>query len=137
MRYMMFMIPGEADEQNWSPNAEDVAKMSDYNEQLTKAGVLLALDGLQPPSEGARVSFSTGEAVVSDGPFAETKEVIGGYWIIDVPSKQDAVEWASRCPARAQDVIEVRRIFELSDFPQDVQDAARISEQPPGQTQAA
>jgi hypothetical protein len=137
MRFMMFMYPGHADEQNWAPSAEDAAQMGAYNEELTKAGVLLALDGLHPTSEGARVSFAGEKPLVTDGPFAETKETIGGYWIIDVPSKEEAVRWAARCPARPKDVIEVRRVFERSDFPEDVQAAAELSEAPPAQTNAA
>jgi hypothetical protein len=92
---MMFMFPG-IDESDWEPNAEAVAAMSRYNEELTKAGALLALDGLQPASKGARVTFSGGSHTVTDGPFTETKEVIGGYWIIQARSKEEAVEWASR-----------------------------------------
>jgi hypothetical protein len=122
MRFMMFMYPG-IQEEEWSPSAEDVAAMSRYNEELRKAGMLLSLDGLHPPGEGALVDFSDGKATVTDGPFAEAKEVVGGYWLIQARSKEEAVEWAKRCP---QDNcrIEVRRVFELEDFPQDVQEAA-------------
>jgi hypothetical protein len=121
MRFMLFMYP-EISEEEWAPSAEDVAAMSRYNEELRKAGMLLSLDGLHPPAEGARVSFSGGETTVTDGPFAEAKEVVGGYWLIQARSKEEAVEWASRCPG--QDcTIEVRRVFELEDFPQDVQEA--------------
>jgi hypothetical protein len=123
MRFMMFMIPNVREE-DWMPSAEAVAAMSKYNESLTKAGVLLSLDGLQPPSKGARVSFSGGKPRTIDGPFTEAKEMIGGYWMIQVKSKAEAVEWASRCPAADGDVIEVRQVFELSDFPPDVQRAA-------------
>jgi hypothetical protein len=94
--------------------------MMKYNESLQKAGVLLALDGLHPPSMGARVSFSGGKPKVTDGPFAEAKEVLGGYWIIQVKSKEEAVEWAKRCPASDNEVIELRQVQELSDFPADV-----------------
>lgn len=127
MRFMMFMLPaGELQEQgDWeSPNTEDVGAMTRYNEELTKAGVLLALDGLHPPSKGARVSLSGGKKTVTDGPFAEAKEIIGGYWTIDVKSKEEAVEWASRCPLGEGDTIEVRQVYEMSDFPDDVQAAA-------------
>jgi hypothetical protein len=123
MRFMMFMIPN-VKEENWMPSAEAVAAMSTYNDSLTKAGVLLSLDGLQPPGKGARVSFSGGKPRTVDGPFAEAKEVIGGYWMIQVKSKAEAVEWASRCPAADGDVIEVRQVFEMSDFPPEVQKAA-------------
>ena len=99
--------------------------MTKFNDALTNAGVLLSLDGLQPSSKGARVSFSGGKPTVTDGPFTEAKEVIGGYWIIQVKSKEEAVEWASRCPAADGDVIEVRQVYEMSDFPPEVQAAAR------------
>jgi hypothetical protein len=122
MRFMMFMYP-QIDEADWNPTAEDVAEMSRYNEELQKAGMLLALDGLKSPSEGASVSFSGGEATVTDGPFAEAKEVVGGYWLIQARSTEEAVEWAKRCPG--QDCrIEVRPVFEMEDFPPDVQEAA-------------
>lgn len=122
MRFMMFMYPGISEEE-WNPTAEDVAAMSRYNEELRKAGMLLSLDGLHPPGEGARVGFSDGDVTVTDGPFAEAKEVVGGYWLIQARSKEEAVEWASRCPGE-NCMIEVRRVFEMEDFPQDVQEAA-------------
>jgi hypothetical protein len=131
MRFMMFMYPGGiADEADWGPDREAVAEMSRYNEALTQAGVLLALDGLHPPVEGARVTFSAGKGSVTDGPFADTKEVLGGYWMIEVDSKQEAVEWALRCPER-DCMIEVRRVYEMSDFPEDVQEAGKLSVEPP------
>lgn len=139
MRFMMLMLPGgELQETgDWGPpSVEIVGQMSRYNEELTKAGILLALDGLQPPTKGARVSLADGAKKVVDGPFAEAKEIVGGYWIIDVKSKDEAVEWASRCPLDEGDVIEVRQVFEMSDFPEDVQAAAELSETPPDQTQA-
>jgi hypothetical protein len=101
-----------------------VARMMKYNESLQEAGVLLALDGLHPPSMGARVSFAGGKPKVTDGPFAEAKEVLGGYWVIEVRSKEEAIEWASRCPATDNEVIEVRQIQEISDFPDEVRAAA-------------
>jgi len=135
MRFMLFMHPAiDADAESWEPSADDVAAMMAYNDELTRAGVLLALDGLQPPSKGARVRFSGGRATVTDGPFSEAKEVVGGYWIIQTKSKQEAVEWASRCPAADGDMIEVRQIFEMSDFPEDVQAAAGDFPAPPEQT---
>ena len=122
MRFMMFMYP-EISEAEWNPTAEDVAEMSRYNEELRKAGMLLALDGLHAPAEGASVSFdSEGVKAVTDGPFAEAKEVVGGYWIIQARSKDEAVEWAKRCPGR-DCRIEVRRVFEMEDFSEDVQAA--------------
>ena len=121
MRFMMFMYPG-IEEKDWNPTAEDVAAMSRYNEELRKAGMLLSLDGLRPPSDGGVVSFADGKATVTDGPFAEAKEVVGGYWLIQARSKEEALEWASRCPD-SNCRIEVRRVFEMEDFPQEVQDA--------------
>jgi hypothetical protein len=128
MRFMMFMYPGITEEE-WAPSAEDVAAMSRYNDELRKAGMLLSLDGLHPPGEGALVEFSDGKSTVTDGPFAEAKEVVGGYWLIQARSKEEAVEWASRCPGE-NCRIEVRRVFELEDFPQDVQEA--VAEGDPG-----
>src|SRR3981081_3124104 len=117
MRFMMLMIPKgyEKAARGAMPDAKRVEMMMKYNESLQKAGVLLALDGLHPPSMGARVSFPGGRARVTDGPFPEAKEVAGGYWMIQVKSKEEAVEWASRCPASENEVIEVRQVQELSD----------------------
>ena len=123
MRFMMIMIPTNLEDADWMPTAEAVAAMAKYNDELTKAGVLLSLDGLHPASKGARVSISGGKVSVTDGPFTEAKETIGGYWMIHVKSKEEAVEWASRCPDK-NCVIEVRQVFEMSDFPPDVQAAA-------------
>jgi len=95
-----------------------------YNESLQKAGVLLALDGLHPPSTGARVTFQDGTPKVTDGPFSEAKEVLGGYWMIQVKSKDEAIEWAKRAPMGDNEVIEVRQVQEMADFPPDVQKAA-------------
>ena len=126
MRFMMLMIPGgyASAAPDAMPSAEAVGAMMKYNEALKKAGVLLALDGLHPPSTGARVSFKGGQPTVTDGPFAEVKEVLGGYWMIDVRSREEAIEWARRCPGSDNEVIEVRRVQEMSDFPEDVQKAA-------------
>ena len=126
MRFMMLMIPKGYEEAapGTLPDAKGVAVMMKYNESLQKAGVLLALDGLHPPSMGARVSFAGGKPKVTDGPFAEAKEVLGGYGMIQVRSKEEAVEWASRCPASENEVIEVRQVQEFSEFPGDVQKAA-------------
>jgi hypothetical protein len=127
MRFMMIMIPNIPElksDADWIPDPEAVTAMSKYNEQLKEAGVLLSLDGLAPPAKGARVSFAGGKPKVTDGPFVETKEIVGGYWMIDVPSKEAAVEWATRCPAGEHEVIEVRQVFEMSDFPPELQEAA-------------
>jgi hypothetical protein len=123
---MMMMIPKgyEKAPAGTVPDAKAVSAMMKYNDSLQKAGVLLALDGLHPPSMGARVSFSGGKPKVADGPFAEAKEVVGGYWMIQVKSKEEAIEWAKRCPASENETIEIRQVQEMSDFPQDVRDAA-------------
>jgi len=126
MRFMMLMIPKgyESAKPGTMPDAEKVAAMMKYNESLQKAGVLLALDGLQPPSMGARVTFAGGKPKVTDGPFAEAKEVLGGYWMIQVKSKEEAIQWATRCPGSENEIIEVRQVHEFTDFPTDVQKAA-------------
>src|SRR5215475_433266 len=126
MRFMMLMIPKgyESAAPGTAPDAKAVEAMMRYNEALQKAGVLLALDGLHPPSMGARVSFPDGKAKVTDGPFAEAKEVLGGYWMIQVKSREEAIEWAKRCPGSENEMIEVRQVQEMGDFPPDVQEAA-------------
>lgn len=123
---MMLMIPKgyETAEPGAMPSAEAVAAMMKYNESLQQAGVLLALDGLHPPSMGARVSFAGGKPKITDGPFIEAKEVLGGYWMIQVKSKAEAIEWASRCPGSENEIIEIRQVQEFADFPADVQAAA-------------
>jgi len=127
MRFMMLMLPKgyESAAPGAMPDATAVAAMMRYNQSLQQAGVLLALDGLHPPSMGARVSFPGGKPKVTDGPFPEAKEVVGGYWMIQVKSREEAIEWASRCPASENEVIEVRQVQEMSDFPADVQQAAK------------
>jgi len=126
MRFMMLMIPKgyESAAPGTMPDAKAVEAMMKYNEALQKAGVLLALDGLHPPSMGARVSFEGGKPRVTDGPFAEAKEVLGGYWMIQVRSREEAIEWAKRCPGGPNEVIEIRQVQEMADFPADVQKAA-------------
>src|SRR5262245_18540052 len=126
MRFMMLMIPKgyETAAPGAMPEAKAVEAMMKYNESLQKAGVLLACDGLHPPSMGARVSFDGGRPKVRDGPFAEDKEVLGGYWMIQVKSKEEAVAWASRCPGTDNEVIEIRQVQEFADFPPDVQRVA-------------
>ncbi len=118
MRFMMLMIPKgyENAAPGTTPDPKAMAAMMKYNESLQKAGVLLALDGLLPPSAGARVSFAGGKAKVTDGPFTEAKEIVGGYWMIQVKSKEEAIEWASRCPGSENEVIEVRQGFEMADL---------------------
>ncbi|HXX62699.1 MAG TPA: YciI family protein [Bacteroidota bacterium] len=135
MRFMMLMIPevyqGAKSKEltkDFAPGAEDVEKMTKYNAELAKAGVLISLDGLHPTLSGARVSFATGRPKVTDGPFTESKEVLGGYWMINVKSRAEAVEWATRVPAQSGDIIEVRQVFEMEEFPPDVQKAAESAE---------
>jgi len=126
MRFMMLMIPRgyEKAAPGTLPDAKAVEAMMKYNEALQKAGVLLTLDGLHPPSMGARVAFPGGKPKVTDGPFAEAKEVIGGYWMIEVKSREESIEWAKRWPASENEVIEIRQVQEMSDFPPAVQKAA-------------
>ena len=131
MRFMMLVIPKgyESAKPGTAPDAKAVEAMMKYNESLQKAGVLLALDGLHPPSMGARVSFEGGTPKVTDGPFAEAKEVLGGYWMIQVKSKEEALEWAKRAPMSGNEIIELRQVQEMSDFPEDVKKAAAGFEQ--------
>ncbi|MEA2921800.1 MAG: hypothetical protein QOF07_1763 [Bradyrhizobium sp.] len=126
MRFMMLMIPAgyESAPPDIDLDPERVAAMMKYNEALKEAGVLITLDGLHPPSAGARVSFATGKPIVTDGPFAEAKEVLGGYWMIDVKSREEAIAWASRCPASSNEIIEIRQVQEMSDFSPEVREAA-------------
>ncbi|HEX3247323.1 MAG TPA: YciI family protein [Chloroflexota bacterium] len=126
MRFMMLMIPKgyESAEPGTVPDAEAVSAMMAYNESLQKAGVLLSLDGLHPPSMGARVTFPGRVPTVTDGPFAEAKEVLGGYWMIRVNSLEEAIEWAKKCPGDENATIEIRQVQEMEDFPEDVQAAA-------------
>src|SRR5215211_5461032 len=126
MRFMLLMIPKgyENAAPGTVPDAKAVEAMMQYNESLQKAGVLLALDGLHPPSMGARVTFPGGKAKVTDGPFTEAKEVVGGYWMIQVKSKEEAIEWASRCPGGENEIIEVRQVQEMPEFTPEVKEAA-------------
>ena len=126
MRFMMLMIPRGYDNAapGTLPGAEAVRRMMAYNRELQQAGVLLGLDGLHPPSMGARISFADGQARVVDGPFTEAREVLGGYWMIDVGSLSEAVEWARRCPAGPNEMIEVRQVLEMGECPEDVRAVA-------------
>lgn len=131
MRFMMLMIPrvyqgeeGRRALEDFTPDAGAVERMMKFNEDLAKSGALISLDGLHPPVEGAHVSFPDGRPIVTEGPFADSRETVGGYWIIEAKSRDEAIEWAKRAPADEGDVIEVRRIFEMSDFPEDVRKAA-------------
>ncbi|MBR0958115.1 YciI family protein [Bradyrhizobium japonicum] len=124
MRFMMLMIP--LGYENAPPEVqldpERVAAMMRYNEALKDAGVLITLDGLHPPSMGARVSFATGKPIVTDGPFAEAKEVLGGYWMIEVASRAEAIAWAKKCPASPNEIIEIRQVQEIADYSPEVQE---------------
>lgn len=126
MRFMMLMIPKgyEQAAPGTQPDAAAVERMMKYNEALQQAGVLLTLDGLHPPSMGARVTFKDGQAQVIEAPFPGVSEVLGGYWMIDVASREDAIAWASRCPAGDNEIIEVRRVQAFEDFSPEVQEAA-------------
>lgn len=116
MRFMMLMYPGPKAETGVIPDEKSIAAMMKYNEELTKAGVLLALDGLHPSSKGTRIRHAGGKNHALDGPFTEAKELVGGYWMIQVKSKAEAVEWASRCPLGEGEMIELRLVAELADF---------------------
>jgi len=126
MRFMMLVIPKgyESAKADSMPGAAHVAEMMKYNESLARAGVLLSLDGLQPPSSGVRVSYQGGKPKVTDGPFAEAKETVGGFWMIQVKSKEEAIEWAKRAPMNDDEIVEVRQVHELEDFPADVRAVA-------------
>ena len=126
MRFMMLMMPapGAYDQQ---PDPEFFAAMMRYNEELGQTGALLALEGLHAPADGARVTFKAGASTVFDGPFTEAKEVVGGYWLIDVASKAEALAWAQRCPAADGDTIEVRRVQEMADFSPEIIEATKDS----------
>lgn len=119
MRFMMIMYPGPHAEQELEPgngNEELFAAMGAYNDELVKAGVLLAAEGLHPSKEGARVRFTGGKPTVIDGPFTETKEIVGGYWLIQAKSREEAVAWAVRAPCPRGETIEIRRVYEMDDF---------------------
>lgn len=122
MRFMMMVIPecrGSA-AADGAPRREAVAKIIDYKKSLQRAGVLLAVEELFPPSSGARISYTDGKATVTEGSFADAKEIIGGYWIIQVRSREEAIEWARRAPMANDEVIEVRQIHDMPEFPEDV-----------------
>ena len=127
MRFMMIVIPKgyESAPADAMPDAETVGEMDRYNNELLKAGVVLAMEGLHPPSTGVRVTFPGGKPVVKDGPFPEAKEVVGGFWLIDVKSKAEAIKWARKCPGGDDMTLEVRQVQEWEDFTPEVQAAAK------------
>jgi hypothetical protein len=118
MRFMLLLKADENTEAGVMPSEELLAEMGRYNEEMVKAGVLLAGEGLQPSSKGARVKFSGDSRTVVDGPFTEAKELIAGYWLIQVKSREEAIEWVKRCPnpLDGEAEIEIRQVFEAEDF---------------------
>jgi hypothetical protein len=120
MKFMMLMIPAVYQDRQpapgFTPDPKKVEEMGRFNEELSKAFKIESLNGLHPQAKGARVSFARGKSSVTDGPFIETKEVLGGYWLVDAPSKEELVKWAQRCPADEGDIIEIRQIFAPEDF---------------------
>jgi hypothetical protein len=116
MRFMVIVKANEESEAGVLPSREIIAEMGKYNEELVKAGVLLAAEGLHPSSKGARVKFSGGKRTVIDGPFAETKELIAGFWLIQVRSREEAIEWVKRAPFGGGTELEIRQVFEQEDF---------------------
>ncbi len=131
MRFLMMMIPEVYQGKNsqslgpdFAPPKDGVERMMKFNEALAKSGALISLDGLHPPTKAARVSYKGGKPNVTDGPFIESKEVLGGYWLIKAKSRQEAIDWAKKVPAEEGDVVEVRQVFDMEDFPEDVQKAA-------------
>jgi hypothetical protein len=128
MRFLMLVMPKAYEtagaDADFVPPADLVARMTKYNESLRQAGVLLSLDGLHPPARAVRLRFGGGKPAVTDGPFAEAKEMVGGFWTIQVKSRDEAIEWARRAPMLDGDIIEVRQIQELDEFPEDVRRAA-------------
>jgi hypothetical protein len=123
VRFMMLLpAPVEGLEKCAIPPREIVTSMRKFNEDMTKAGVLLVAEGLHPSSKGTRIRVSGGKRIATDGPFTEAKEVIAGLWIIQVKSKEEAIEWANRCPLPERGVIEIRQVFENCDFPSELQE---------------
>jgi len=118
MRFMIIVKASKDSEAGVMPEEKLIAEMGKYNEELAKAGVLLAADGLHSSSKGARVRFSGAKRSVTDGPFAETKELIAGFWLWQVKSKEEAIEWVKRCPnpMKGESEIEIRQVFEAEDF---------------------
>ncbi len=131
MRFMVIVKSNAASEAGEMPSQELLTAMGKYNEDLVKAGVLLAGEGLHPSSRGARVRFNGAQRTVVDGPFPETKELIGGFWLIQVKSKEEAIEWVKRCPnpTGAESQIEIRQVFEAEDFGAELTPELREQEQ--------
>lgn len=131
MRFMVMVKATKNSEEGGPPDAEVMAAMGNFNEELVKAGVMLAGEGLQPSSKGARVRFNGTERTVMDGPFAETQELIAGFWLWQVRSKEEAIEWVKRCPApfRGECEIEIRQVYEPDDFGPGLTDEVREQEE--------
>ncbi len=131
MRFMVLVKASRDSEAGVLPSEQLLSEMGKYNEELVKAGVMLAGEGLQPSSKGARVKFSGDKRTVIDGPFAETKELIAGYWLFQVKSKEEAIEWVKRCPnpmPGTESEIEIRQVFEADDFGPQFTDELRDAE---------
>ncbi|HVX97626.1 MAG TPA: YciI family protein [Polyangia bacterium] len=127
MRFMMLMYPSEQAEQGVMPEPALVQEMMKYNEELAKAGVLLSLDGLHPSAKGVRITWNAqGKPVVTDGPFSEATGILGGYWLLQAKSREEAIEWAKRVPSRGARKVELRQIFEMTDFPSEVRNDANV-----------
>lgn len=130
MRFLLLVRSTPASESGQMPSRELIEQMMKFNEDLASAGVLLGLDGLHPSSKGARVRFADGQVFVTDGPFAETKELIAGYWLIRVDSKEEAIAWAKRCPPpfgdETEGTIEIRQVFDIDDFPSEFIDPKAV-----------
>lgn len=131
MRFMVIVKATADSEAGKMPTEKLLADMGKYNEELVKAGVMLAGEGLHPSSKGARVKFSGASRTVVDGPFAETKELIAGFWLFDVKSKEEAIEWVKRCPnpMEGDSEIEIRQVFEASDFGEEFTPELRAQEE--------
>ncbi|MBC7791319.1 MAG: YciI family protein [Anaerolineae bacterium] len=140
MRFMILVKADKNSEAGVLPDEKLLAEMGKYNEELVKAGVLLAADGLQPSSKGARVKFSGSKRTVTDGPFSETKELIAGFWLIQVKSKEEAIEWVKRAPnpfPGTESEIEIRQVFETEDFGEELTPELREQERRMAEQMAA
>ena len=132
MRFMVMVKANNDSEAGVMPNQEMLEAMGKFNEEMVKAGVLLAGEGLQPSSKGARIRFDQGKPTVTDGPFSETKELVAGFWMIQVKSKQDAIDWMKRCPppmGNGAGELELRQVFEAADFGEELSPELRAAEE--------
>lgn len=125
MRFLALMYPGEQAESGALPDEQAIAQMMKFNEMLASKGALISLDGLHPSAKGARITFPDGKPVVTDGPFAESKELVGGFWMIKADSREQAVEWFKQCPAMGAERIELRQVYEFEEFNIDRDSAVR------------